>query len=96
MTRGRYAMGWVELTLGFSNAKPSPKDIKKMIKKLLEKAARHWFKNLKGGNLMKAEIYEAVRSAISYNFKSDLHQYFSLKGNMRSPLFAWVNYQSII
>ena len=91
-----YAIGWIELTFDFIKPRPSTKDVKKSIQKILKEAPKYWFKHRKNNNLLEAEVYEIVRKQLSFNFGRYFQDMLTAKPNGigRSVFFAFVNYQS--
>jgi hypothetical protein len=90
-----YAIGWLDLTKDFIKPRPTPDDIKKAIGKMLKKAARYWFKHLKGNNFLESDIYEVVRKQLSISFRQTFIIMIQAKvdGIGGSNRFAFIDYQ---
>jgi hypothetical protein len=67
-----YAMGYIQIIFDSFYAKVpgSFTDIKKMIKKLVTKSTKHWFKSMGEKKLEDATIYITVRDRVALNFRS--------------------------
>jgi len=83
-----YTMGYVQII--FDSFLRSPFDAGKLIKSFGKKAAKHWFKNAKGVDLMDAKIYEVVRISISNSFRLEIDPMLtSAPRNAVPPMIAW-------
>jgi len=64
-----------------------------LLKKLAQKAAKHWFKHATVNDLRDAEIYDTVRDRISAAFRN---QFISLIQNInaakKGPIMAHIDY----
>lgn len=89
-----YALGFIQIIFETFFFKPEPK-LSKMLKKLVKKSAKHWFKHMKSQDLSKIKIYEIVRKQIQRSFETHfillIQGVVSKKGNAS----AFVNYAMI-
>ncbi len=67
-----YKIGFVEI-LFRASARPAmtPDDVVRMIRTIVKRSARHWFRNRGDKSLDDARIYEMVRSFVAYRFKPE-------------------------
>jgi hypothetical protein len=69
---GSYAKGFVAAIFDAISPTPKPASITKILKKLGQNAARHWFKYVSTSDLRKLKIYDSIRNSIGARNVSQL------------------------
>lgn len=61
---GSFAMGFIEIVFNAIRPTVRSTSITKILKKLGQKSAKHWFKNASSSDMRELKIYESIRYAI--------------------------------
>ena len=69
---GSYAMGFIEVVVNTIRPTFRSTSITKILKKLGQGSAKHWYKNVSTSDLRELKVYESIRHAIGFKNASHL------------------------